>query len=247
MATLENEDANILDVQAVNWRRIVYPVVGCIVVVLVGLGIYYYLQGQRDQREMQAREAILQARTPETLRAVAAQYSGTTQATFALLDAAGLSFTQHDYAGATADYQKISDDAKTDPVLRDSARIGLASVDEANGKTDDAIQTYLLVAHRGRSTPYAPFAYTSAARLYEQKGDHANEKQMLSQAAALGGESAFVKEAQYRLKLLETPAPTSTFAPITTNTVSLAAPPEAKPAAPPAAKAATPAKSKKKH
>jgi predicted negative regulator of RcsB-dependent stress response len=209
MATLDTEDGNILDAEAVNWRRIVYPVVGFVIILLGGLSIYYYQQSQRDQQELEARQAIFQARTPEALRAVANQYPKTVQADFALLEAASLSLAQRDYAGAIQDYRRISDNARGDAMLGDSARVGLASALEASGKLDDAIQAYLTVAHRGKASPYAPFAYTSAARLYEQKGDKKNERQILNEAVALGGDSPFIKEAQYQLKMMEPASPAS--------------------------------------
>lgn len=208
MATLDTEDGNILDAEAVNWRRIVYPVAGLVIVLLGGLSIYYYQQNQRDQMELEARQAIFEAKTPEALRAVADQYPKTAQADFALIDAANLSLAQRDYAGAIQDYRRISDNPRGDAMLRDSAQVGLASALEANGKLDDAIAAYLTVAQRGKASPYAPFAYTSAARLYQQKGDKKNEREMLNEAVALGGDSPFIKEAQYQLKMME-PASTA--------------------------------------
>jgi predicted negative regulator of RcsB-dependent stress response len=207
MATLETEDANILDADAVNWRKIVYPVVGAVVLLLGGLAIYYYQQSQRDEQETEARQAIVQSTTPEALRQVADQYPKTTQAGFALLGAGDLSMAQRDYAGAGKDYRRVADSSDADPILRDSARIGLGSALEADNKLDEAIEAYLTVAHRGKASPYAPFAYTSAARLYEQKNDKENERKILTEAAGMGGDSPFIKEADYRLKALERSAP----------------------------------------
>lgn len=217
MAILDMSDGNIVDAESINWRRIAYPVVGFIVLLLGGLGIYYYQLSQRDQLETTARQEILQAKTAADLRKVADQYPKTTQATLALLDAANLSMTKRDYTGAAADYRRAADSTEADRTLRDSAQLGLGSAFEAANKIDDAIAAYLVVAHRGKAGPYAPFAYTSAARLYEQKNDKANERKTLGEAAALGGDSPFVKEAQYQLKALTPPpapsAPPTTAAP----------------------------------
>jgi tetratricopeptide (TPR) repeat protein len=90
----------------------------------------------------------------------------------------------------------------TDDGLRDSAQIGVAASLEANGKTDESINAFLVVANRGEKSPYAPFAYFSAARLYEEKGDKENERQILSQAASLDPDSPFVKQAQAKLNQL---------------------------------------------
>ena len=36
MATLNTDDANILDAEAINWRLIVYPLVLAVVIIVVG-------------------------------------------------------------------------------------------------------------------------------------------------------------------------------------------------------------------
>ena len=212
MATLETQDTNILDADAVNWRLIAYPLVGLIVVVLGGLGIYYYLQGQRQAHEALARQAFLQAKTAPAQLAVADQYPGTTHGYLALLSAGKLSFDAKDYAGAMQDYQRAVDGPKIDPVLHDSAELGLASSCEAADKVDDALNAYLAVARRGNESPYAPFAYSSAARLDEQKNDKVAERQILTEAAALDPDSAFVKQASERLKALNLEAQTPSSA-----------------------------------
>jgi predicted negative regulator of RcsB-dependent stress response len=203
MAILQSQDANILDAEAVNWRRVVYPVVGLIVLLLGGLGIYYYQLSQRDALEVQARQAVVKAITPEALVQVADQFPKTTQADFALISAADFSIARKDYTSAATDYQRVIDGAATDAVLRDSARVGLASVQEMQDKLEDAIQSYVTVGDRGHNSPYAPFAYSSAARLYAQKKDTANERKMLSAAIDLGGDSAFAKQADDQLKALD--------------------------------------------
>jgi tetratricopeptide (TPR) repeat protein len=230
MATLQTQDANILDAEVVNWRRIVYPIVGFIVLLLVGLGIYYYQLSQRDAHEAQARQAFIQAKTPEALVQVADKFTGTTQADFALISAADLSMGRKDYPGAAADYQRVIDASGTDDVLKDAARVGLASAQEAESKLDDALQTYLAVAHRGPNSPYAPFAYSSAARLYAAKKDIEDERKTLSAAVDLGGDSSFVKQADYQLKELNAARAPATPAPVPSSST----PPPPAPPSPPA-------------
>ena len=196
------DEANLIDAESINWRLIVYPVLAVLVIVVGGLGYYYYVQDQRLQLEGTARAALLQAKTPEELNKVADQYPTTTQATLALINAASISFTKHDYAGAIADYQRIVQNPATDPELLDSAQLGLASCQEANGKTADAASTYTQVGDRGAKSPFAPFAYLAAARIYEGKGDKDNERRILMEAASLDPDSQFVKEAQFKLKQL---------------------------------------------
>ena len=206
MATLQSDEANILDAEMINWRLVVYPILAALIVVVGGFGYYYYLQNQREELEASARNALVQAKTPEELVKVADQFPGADQGTLALLSAAGGSFAKQDYASAIQDYQRIVQTVTTDPELRDSAQLGLASAQEANGKIDDAINTYLNVAQEGAKSPFAPYAYNSVASLYDRRGDKDNERNILTEAASLDPDSPFVKQAQYKLKEMTTAA-----------------------------------------
>jgi predicted negative regulator of RcsB-dependent stress response len=200
MATLQSDEANILDAETINWRVIVYPILVVLVVVAGGFGYYYNLQNQREQLEATARAALVKAKTPEELVKVADQFPGADQAMLALLSAADASFAKRDYAAAIQEYQRIIQTVTADAQLRDSAQLGLASALEANGKIDDAINAYLEVARHGTKSPYAPFAYNAAAHLYEERGDKDNERKILTEAASLDPDSTFVKQAQLKLK-----------------------------------------------
>jgi hypothetical protein len=203
MATLESDDSNILDAETINWRLVVYPVVAAVVLILGGFGYYYYLQSQREQRENEAHEAILQAKTPEQFVKVADQFPKTDQAILALLSAGKDSFGKKDYEAAIKVYRRVTDTPEVDKVLRDSAQLGLASSLEASGNAEDAINAYLVVAHRGNDSPYAPFAYHAVTAIYEQRNDKANEQNILTETVSLGTDSPFVKAAQQRLKVLD--------------------------------------------
>jgi predicted negative regulator of RcsB-dependent stress response len=230
MATLETNEANILDAETINWRIVVYPLLLVLLVVAGGFSLYYYQLEQREQLEIAARAALIQAKTPEEMIKVADQYPHADQATLALLSAADAFFAKHDFATAIQDYQRITSTATTDPVLHQSAQLGLASAYEADKKPDDAIKAYYEVASLGAQSPFAPFAFNAIARLYEEKGDKDNQRKTLTQAASLDPDSAFVKEAQFQLKqLAPPPAPTPAPAPAPT-----AAAPSAAPAAAPA-------------
>jgi len=200
MTTLESDESNILEAETINWRLIVYPVLAVLVVVVGGFAYYYYQQSQRDDLEARARVALVAAKTPEDLAKVADQFPTADQATLALISAADGSFAKRDFAGAIQNYQRIVQSATVAPELRDTAQLGLASAQEANGKTDDAINTFLLVAREGAKSPFAPYAYNSAALLYEQRGDKDNERKILEEAASLDPDSPFVKQAQQKLK-----------------------------------------------
>jgi predicted negative regulator of RcsB-dependent stress response len=242
MAIPESADANIIDVEAVNWRMIVYPVVLAIVLLLGGFGYYYYQLEQRNETEAQARDLLIEAKTPEQFAKVADQFPHTDQAALALLSSAQTSFDQKAYPDAIKSYQRVIDAADIDTTLSDSAQIGLAAAQEASGKIEDAIKTYLVVARRGKDSPYAPFAYDVAARLYEQKGDKENERLTLISLAGLGTDSPFVKQAGQKLKTLESqPA----LAPVSAAPISTPAPAPAAPAANAAPPPVAPAPDKK--
>lgn len=214
MATLQSDEANILDAETVNWRLVVYPILAALVVAVGGFGYYYYLQYQRENLESSARAALVEAKTPEEMVKVADQFPKTDQATLALLGAADASFAKHDYAAAIQNYQRIVQIGTTDPELRDSAQLGLASSFEANGKIDDAINTYLAVGGEGGKSPYAPYAYNSVARLYEQRGEKDKERNILTEAALLDPDSPSVKQAQNKLKEMTAAAQPSPTVPV---------------------------------
>jgi len=202
MATLQTDEPNIIDAEAVNWRLIVYPVLLVLIVGFGALGYYYYLQHQRDEAEATARAALIQATTPAEFLKVADEFPHTDQAMLAILAAANASFDKHDYAAALSAYTKVADNTALSAEWHDTAQLGIASVHDAMGDTDHAIAAFLEVAHRGDKSPFAPFAYNAVARIYEQRGDKDNERQILTEAAALNPDSTFTKQAQYKLKQL---------------------------------------------
>jgi tetratricopeptide (TPR) repeat protein len=241
MATLQTDEANILDVEATNWRLIVYPILAVLVAVVGGLSYYFYLQNARETLEASARAELVAAKTPEELIKVADKYPGADQATIALLSAADGAFAKRDYDGAIKNYQRIIQTPTTNADLRDPAQIGLASALEAAGKTDDAISAYRVVAELGLKSPFAPYAYSSMARIYEERGDKDNERKVLTEAASLDPDSPFVKQAQFKLKQMNAAEQPPLTVPVPgTNTAPVPAPAPTAPAPTPAP-AATPA------
>jgi len=207
MAILETDESNILDAETINWRWIVYPLLAVAILTVGGFGYYYYELHQRDVFEANAREALLQAKTPEEFIKVADQFPGADQSTLALMSAGRSSFDKRDFPAAEKAYQRIIDMTDVDPQLRDSAQLGLGSSLEGAGKTDDAINAFLEVAHQGDKSPFAPYAYSTVARIYDQRGDKTNEREILTEIASLDPDSSFVKEAQDKLKSLNAAAP----------------------------------------
>jgi predicted negative regulator of RcsB-dependent stress response len=226
MATLQTDEANIIDAEAVNWRLIVYPILFVLIAVAGGLGYYYYLQQQRTEAETAARAALVKATTPEEFLKVAEQWPHTDQATLAILRAADTAFAQRDFQAALDNYQKITGDLTVDAVLRDSAQLGIASAQEGLGNQDRAIAAYLEVAQRGDKSPFAPYAYSAVANIDDLRGDKQNERQILTQAASLDPDSVFTKNAQYKLKEMSAAAqpPATLNVPATPSAPTPAAP-----------------------
>ena len=221
MAIQESYETNILEQEPVEWRRIVYPAIILAVALIVGFSIYYYRLSQQDAQEQQARQAIINAKSPEDLTKVADDFPHTSQAVLALIGAADLAVTKRDFTEATEDYQRVIGMESADAVMKDSARVGLASVYESTNHPQLAIDTYLQVGRRGKESPYAPYAYFAAARMDDQKHDQTAERQTLIAAAGLGVDSPFVKEAAAKLKQLNatqlTPTPPAKPAPLPAN------------------------------
>ena len=207
MATLQSDDRNIIEADEINWRIIVYPILAVLVALVGGFGIYYYHLNQLNAAETQARESLVQAKSPAELVKVADQFPHTIQASLALISAADASYAKKDFDGAIAAYQRVASEAEARPELRDSAQFGLGSTQEAAGKMDDAIKSYLEVAHKGSKSAFAPAAYSAVSQIYASRKDKANEEKILQEMIRLDNESPFVKEAAARLKELNgTPA-----------------------------------------
>lgn len=242
MATLQTDEANIVDADAINWRLIVFPALVVLIIGFGALGYYYYLQNQRETAETQARLALVKATTPEEFLKVAEQYPHTDQATLALLSAADAAFAKQNYDGALDAYRQVIENPSLSQIWHDTAILGSASAYEAKNDTDKAITAYLNVAHRGDQSPFAPYAYNAAARIYDQRGDKSNETTILGQAAGLDPASPFTRMAQEKLKELVPSAPMSFNVPANANIPAPAAP--SAPAAPASANPAptTPAK-----
>lgn len=202
MASLEPDERNIIEGQEINWRVVAYPVILVVVLALVALGVYHYELQQHEEGEEKAAAALAAAKTPAEIMKIAEQYPDTIQSDVGLMHAGDLFYTAKDYDGAAKAYQRVIDSKQAPEELRDSAQLGLASAQEASGKGDDAIHTYLAVAQKGSASPFAPVAYHQAAAIYASRQDKANEEKILQQALRLGGDSPFVKEAADRLKAL---------------------------------------------
>jgi predicted negative regulator of RcsB-dependent stress response len=210
MAILESDERNIIEADEFNWRLVVYPILVVVAALLIGFGIYYYQLNQREQAEEAAATAISTAKTPADLNKIADTYPDTTQAAVAQMKSGALSLAAKDYPAAQKSYQAVLDSKQAPVELHDAAQLGLAAAQEASGKADDAIQTYLAVAQKGNESAFAPVAYHQVAAIYASREDKTNEEKTLQQAVRLGGDSSFVKQAAEQLKALTPETPVAT-------------------------------------
>jgi TolA-binding protein len=115
-----------------------------------------------------AEQALMNARTPQELAAVADEYSSTPAAPVALLDLAKTLFNAGDYAAARAQYENFLKKYKKHEMLP-IAEFGLAYCTEADGDFNGAAIEFAGFAEK--HTGYLhPLAILSVARCMEQAG-----------------------------------------------------------------------------
>lgn len=184
-----------------NRKRLIYAAVAAVVV----LFIWYFLATQREQRAVEAGQALarLQLNLPanptaqqvaEAYLKIATQYAGTVAAERAQLEAGAVLFSAGRYDDASAQFQKLSANS-TSPVAP-AARLGAGASLEAAGKLDAAVTEYRAVATGYPNSAEALPAKFALGRVLEAQGklsEAANYYQELTRsqlAGSLGQEAA---------------------------------------------------------
>ena len=199
-------DTNVVESEPVNWRLIVYPLLALLVLVAGIYSYFAYRQHAVEQRESEARTALVSAHSTAELLSVANRYPKTVQATLAGITAGEQALFNRDFVVAENAFTAVLHTPKIDPQLHDSAQLGLAATYEANGKTAEAIAAYLNVAHEGNTTPYAAYAFYTVAGIYLRKDDKANARKTFSELASLNNRSAFLPTGARQLASLNAEA-----------------------------------------
>ncbi len=213
-----------------NAKQLFIGTVAILAVVLV----YSFISYHHQQSEIAAGQAFTQVivsaapNTPPTQIAnaflkVAQDYSGTTAATRAQLQAATMLFEAGQYSDAQAQYQKFVD-ANPDSPFKAAAMLGSAASLEAAGQKDAALTVYERVAGLSDPATLAPAKF-AVARLSEQAGNLQAALTDYAEVASISagtefGYEAGIRESELRAKL---PAAKPALS-ATTNAMSLLKP-----------------------
>ena len=148
-----------------------------IAVVVLGGGILFFYQ--QSQRELRASEALSDVRLPqipsgvmpsgtaESYLEVAKAHGGTKAAARAVIEAAGVYYSQGRYADAQKQYERIAREFPESSWQAEAA-IGVAASLEAQGKTTEAIAKYEELRRRYANSTVVDTAKLNTARLLEQ-------------------------------------------------------------------------------
>ena len=126
--------------------------IGVLVGVIVISGIWFYFSSAREQKELEAGQALsaltisppagtTSAQAAADLEQIATKYSGTAAGQRAWLEAAGALFDAGNYADAQAQFQRFREATPTGP-LAATAELGVAASLEAQNKLDEASAAY---------------------------------------------------------------------------------------------------------
>jgi len=159
-----------------NKNRVIGGLIAVVLVILLVL----LMSWQRDQKEVDAGQAVSQLMvssqpnaTPAQLAAqylkIAGDYAGTQAAQRAQLQGAAILFTAGDYAGAQAQFQKFVDADPASPQIA-TAELGVASCLESLGRTDAAVDAYQKVIGAEGTSPTTLSAQFALGRIMEGQG-----------------------------------------------------------------------------
>lgn len=161
----------------VNKRRLVTIIA---VVAVLALAISYSLY-RKNQREIAADAALLKLGLPlvqtdaaptataKDFEKMAVDFSGTAASERALLESAGLLFSENQYPEALNQFKKFQAEYGSSRLLGIAAIGVAASLDAQNNKMDEAITAYKDVLVRFPSESVAGQARIALGRLYEAK------------------------------------------------------------------------------
>jgi predicted negative regulator of RcsB-dependent stress response len=210
-----------------GWAALAIIVVSCIVV---------YVVYQRDQKQVDAGEALSSVTIPQVtgLRQgdvtpaymkVASEYPKSPAGLQALLLAAADLFEKGKYAEAQQQFERIVREHRESPLLSE-AMLGVAASLDAQGKTAEATTAYKNLVDRQPNAVVAPQARFALARLYEASGKFTEARGLFEEVERSNPYGSLGSEAGIRLEELKSkhpeafPAP----APLSTNGPSLTIP-----------------------
>ena len=172
------------------------------VAVVAGLAVLFFISSQKEQKEIDAGQALTQllvtpqaaanvGQMADALAQFAAKYPGTAAGQRAQLQAGAALFGAGRYADAQAQFQKFLDASATGP-LAATAQLGIAASFEAQGKFKEAAAAYQkVVSSFSGSTSMLPAEF-ALGRIAEQQGQLTEAARHYESAAraSLGGSLA---------------------------------------------------------
>jgi predicted negative regulator of RcsB-dependent stress response len=195
--------------------------IGGLVAIILLSGVWYYIQSQRAQKEVDAGEALTSLLMDSTankddsqmagaLEQLAAKYSGTAAGKRAQLQAAGAQFEAGNYPEAEAQFKKYLDANPTDP-LAASAELGLGASLEAQNQLDAAAAAYQRVVSVFSASSSVQPAQFALGRIAEQQKKYTEAMNYYDDAAhtALGGtlaQEAAMRAADLKARIAATAA-----------------------------------------
>ena len=208
-------------------------VIGAGIVVVAAILLSYYFW-QQNETEMTAGEALTQAlvspppnvdagQLANTYLKIAADYPGTQAGGRGLMLGAATLYSNGNYPGAQAEFQKYLSEYPSGPFSA-TAALGVASCFDAQGKTNAAADAYQRVI-RGYSDPNAVDAAKFAlAGLKEQRGQLADAETFYEEVARNNPNSPLGSEAMLHAFQLRSKLPAS-FTPKTSASFTPNPPP----------------------
>ena len=201
MATLQSDEANILDAETINWRLIVYPILAALIVVVGGFGYYYYQQVQRDisggHRARGPAEGHHPGRAGEGGRSISQDRPGDA----GVAERGGRFLCQ---TGLRRSHPELSAGPRHAPARtrccatrRNSGWLPLSKPAARWTRRSTPISRWPIAATRLPTRPSATMPWPGSTT---QRGDKDNERKILNEEASLDSDSQFVKEAQFKLK-----------------------------------------------
>lgn len=205
--------------------------IGMLAAIIVVAGILFFISSQREQREVDAGQALTSLMVNPTLNAnggqiseafaqLAAKYAGTAAGQRAQLQAGATLFNAGKYADAQAQFQKYLDAGALTP-LAATAELGVAACLEAQNKLEPAVAAYQKVVSVYAGSSSVPPAEFALGRIAEQQNKltEAISHYENTARASLGGsmaQEAAARASELKAKIAAAPKPAAASNPITT-------------------------------
>jgi len=196
-----------------NWQRLGIAAGALVLIVILAL----VLRGARRGAELEASELLAQAQVqlwtgnPVEAAQIAQQViersPGTGSGRMAHLVRGDALLKTGDFQGALASYRTFLEREKRDPVLRLSARRGLAVALEETGQFAEAAEIYEELAREAKLDPLAVQELLNAARCRDRAGDATRARALYQQIIDSYPKEAATNDAKLRLAELERRSP----------------------------------------